>query len=119
MNHVLVVVDDPDVLLRIVGVDRDEMRALQHRVPLRPAIDDVALAVEDAALDADARAIRVGPRHRAVGNGREVVAAIEAAHAQTPPIDLSPKAKAPAADAFDSEVASIVKTEGAKVGLTY
>ncbi len=33
--------------------------------------------------------------------------------------DEASKAKAPAADAFDSEVASIVKTEGAKVGLTY
>jgi 16S rRNA (cytosine967-C5)-methyltransferase len=34
-------------------------------------------------------------------HGREVVAAIEAAHAQTPPIDLSPKAKALAADLPD------------------
>ena len=47
VDDVLVVVDDPDVLLRIVGADGDEVRPLQHRVPLRPRVDQVALGVED------------------------------------------------------------------------
>jgi hypothetical protein len=47
VDDVLVVIDDPDVLHRIVRTDRNEVRPLQHRVVLIPRIDQVALAVED------------------------------------------------------------------------
>ena len=50
VDDVLVVVDQPDVLVRIVRTDRDEVRALQARVPLHPVgrlRQQVALAVED------------------------------------------------------------------------
>ena len=35
------------MLLRVVRADRDEVRPLHHRVPLRPRLDQVALPVED------------------------------------------------------------------------
>src|SRR5581483_4281293 len=46
-DGVHVVVDDPDVLLRIVGVDGDVMRALENFVPLGPGFDDVAVGIHD------------------------------------------------------------------------
>ena len=57
VDHVLVIVDEPDVLVRVVRADRDEVRTLQARVPLHPVgglRQQVALAVEheDAVLPA-------------------------------------------------------------------
>ena len=46
-ERVVVVVDDPDVLLGVVGIDVDGVRPPQHLVPLRPLLDDVARGVED------------------------------------------------------------------------
>src|SRR2546425_5187877 len=46
-QRLIVVVDDPDVLLGIIRVDVDRVRASQHFVPLSPLLDDVALGVED------------------------------------------------------------------------
>src|SRR5262249_18435559 len=47
VDGVHVVIYDPDVLLGIVGIDGDEMRALEDFVPLRPALDDIAVGVGD------------------------------------------------------------------------
>ena len=47
IDRVHVIVDYPDMFVRIVGIDRDEVRALQNLVPLRPAFDDVAVGVRD------------------------------------------------------------------------
>ena len=47
VDGVHVVVDDPHVLLRIVGADVDRVRPLEDLVPLRPLLDDVALRVDD------------------------------------------------------------------------
>src|SRR5947207_394717 len=47
VNGVHVIIEDPDVLFRIVRVDRNEVRALQNCVPLRPAFDDVSIGVGD------------------------------------------------------------------------
>ena len=41
------VVDDPDVLFRIVGIHMHGMRLHEHRIPLAPGLDNVALAVDD------------------------------------------------------------------------
>ena len=41
-----VVVDDPDVLLRIVGADVDRVRAAEQLVPLLPGLDDLAVAID-------------------------------------------------------------------------
>jgi hypothetical protein len=46
-DRVAIVVDEPHVLLGIVGTDIDRVRAPQHLVPLRPPLDDVAVAVDD------------------------------------------------------------------------
>jgi hypothetical protein len=47
VDRVRVVVDDPDVLLRVIRTDVDGVRALEHLVPLRPLFDDLALRVDD------------------------------------------------------------------------
>ena len=53
IDHVELVVDDPDVLLGIVGTDLDLVRAAtarqlaEHFVEMRPLVDQVALAVDD------------------------------------------------------------------------
>ena len=54
VDDVLVVVDDPDVLFGIIGVDGDVVGPLQHGIPLVPGFHDVAVAVEhqDAVLPA-------------------------------------------------------------------
>src|SRR5882762_4920170 len=61
VNHVLVIVDDPDVLFRIVGADGDEVRPLQLRIPLVPRLDEVARTIEhhDAVLPAGVDTHRV------------------------------------------------------------
>jgi hypothetical protein len=41
-----VVVDDPDVLLRVIRADVDRVRTLEHAVPLRPVLGEVALRVD-------------------------------------------------------------------------
>ena len=47
VDGVHVIVDDPHVLFGIVGIDGDEVRALENFVPLRPGLDDFAVAVDD------------------------------------------------------------------------
>src|SRR5688572_10777845 len=53
VNHVQLVVDDPDVLLLVVGADLDLMRAAaawllgKHLVEVRPLVHEIALAVDD------------------------------------------------------------------------
>ena len=47
VDRVHVIVDHPDVLLGIVRIDGDEVRALENLVPLRPGFDDLALAIDD------------------------------------------------------------------------
>src|SRR6185436_6806946 len=53
IDHVQLVVDDPDVLLGIVRADLDLMRAAaarqlaEHRIEMRPLVDEVAIAVYD------------------------------------------------------------------------
>ncbi len=79
-DGVLVIVDDPHVLLRIPRVDVDSVRPPHHLVPLRPRFDDVAGGIEDddgvlpARIDAHAPApllLRiVGVGARAAGAGR-------------------------------------------------
>ena len=78
----VVVVHDPDVLLRIVGADVDRVRTPEHLVPLRPLLDDVALRVEDeeemlpARIDPEAsfvglrRIIRIRTGRAASGRAR-------------------------------------------------
>src|SRR5215471_9041849 len=46
------VVENPNVLLGIIGVNGDEMRPLENLVPLRPTFDDVSIGVrnDDAVL---------------------------------------------------------------------
>ena len=46
VNHMFVIVDDPDALLRIVGTDGDKVWPLQHGIPLSPVFDQFARAVE-------------------------------------------------------------------------
>jgi hypothetical protein len=45
-DEVVVGVDDPDVLFRIVGADLHVVRPAPDRVPLRPVFDHLAVAVE-------------------------------------------------------------------------
>jgi len=45
VDRVGVIVDDPDVLLGIIGTDVGGVRALEHIVPLRPVFDEVALRI--------------------------------------------------------------------------
>ena len=65
------VVDDPDVLLRIVGIHVHGMRLHEHRVPLAPGLHDVAFPVDDdqavlpACVDA-ASVARPFPGHPAI-----------------------------------------------------
>ena len=47
VDHLHVVVDDPDVLLRIVRADVDRVRTPQQLVPLIPRLDDVAVGIGD------------------------------------------------------------------------
>ena len=53
VDHVQLVVDDPDVLLLVVRADLDLMRSAaagqlrEHLVEMRPLVDEVALAVHD------------------------------------------------------------------------
>ena len=53
VDHVQLVVDDPDVLLGVVGADLDLVRPAaarqlaEHLVEVRPLVDEVALAVDD------------------------------------------------------------------------
>ena len=47
VDDVIAVLDDPDVLLGIVGIDRHRMRAPEERIPLRPVFRDVAVGVDD------------------------------------------------------------------------
>ena len=47
VDRVRVVIHHPHVLLRIVRADVDGVRTLEHLVPLRPLLDDVALRVHD------------------------------------------------------------------------
>ena len=47
VDHLHVVVDDPDVLLRVVRADVDRVRPPQQLVPLLPPLDDVAVGVGD------------------------------------------------------------------------
>ena len=65
-DRVTVVVDDVDVLLRIVRADVDRMRPAQHLVPLRPVLDDVAVAVdhEDAVRPEEVDAVLAARRSR-------------------------------------------------------
>src|SRR6185369_14136878 len=46
-DEVVVRVDDPDVLLRIVGADLHVVRPSPDAVPLRPVLDHLAVAIED------------------------------------------------------------------------
>src|SRR5258706_835841 len=43
-------IDDPDVLLRVVGVDPDTMRPLNHLVPLFPLLDHLAGVIDNEHL---------------------------------------------------------------------
>ncbi len=63
-DRVAVVVDDVDVLLRIVRADVHRVRPAQHLVPLRPVLDDVAVAIdhENAVLPEEVRAVHSGIR---------------------------------------------------------
>ena len=53
VNHVQLVVEDPDVLLLVVGADLDLVRPAAARqlreqlVEMRPLLDEIALAVDD------------------------------------------------------------------------
>src|SRR5215467_8259228 len=40
-----VVINDPNVFVRVIGIDRNEVRTLQNLVPLRPAFDNVAVGI--------------------------------------------------------------------------
>ena len=77
-DRVAEVVDDPDVLVGIVRAHVNGVRPREHRVPLRPVLDDVAVAVEDedavlpARVDAEHAALLLPGfqpvrRHRARG----------------------------------------------------
>src|SRR5215467_8802097 len=75
VDGVHVVIYDPDVLLGIVGIDGDEMRALEDFVPLRPALDDVAVGVGNGdavfpfGVHADGSVPAVGGRARIGARG--------------------------------------------------
>src|SRR5262245_57146135 len=58
-DRMAIVVDDVDVLLWIVGADVDRMWTAQDLVPLRPVLDDVAVAIdhEDAVLPQEVLAV--------------------------------------------------------------
>ena len=45
-DEVVVGIDDPDVLFRIVGADLDVVRPAPNLVPLRPVLDHLAVAIE-------------------------------------------------------------------------
>ncbi len=47
VNGLHMIVYDPDMFLRVIRIDGDEVRALQNLVPLGPAFDDVAVGVGD------------------------------------------------------------------------
>ena len=47
VDNAHMIVDDPNVLFRIVRIDGDEVRSLQNLIPLGPSLDDVAVCVGD------------------------------------------------------------------------
>src|SRR5205807_3088014 len=42
---VIVIVDHPDVFVRIIGIDVNGMRSPEKRIPLRPLLGDVAIGI--------------------------------------------------------------------------
>src|SRR5438093_6451505 len=42
-----VVIDDPDILLRIIRAFKDAVRTPEHLVPLAPVLDEVTLRIHD------------------------------------------------------------------------
>src|SRR5438067_2359862 len=46
-NGLSVVVDDPDILLRIVWTLKDAVGTPEHLVPLTPVFDEVAIVIDD------------------------------------------------------------------------
>ena len=47
VNGVHVIIQDPHMLFRIIGIDGNEVRSLQNFVPLSPPFDDVAVGIRD------------------------------------------------------------------------
>src|SRR5215831_5007499 len=47
VDRMRVIVDNPNVLLRVVGADINRVWTFEHLVPLGPLLDDVALCVDD------------------------------------------------------------------------
>src|SRR5262249_17547177 len=66
VDRMHVIVQDPYMFFRIVGIDRDEMGALENLVPLRPSLNDVAVRVgdDDAILPLSVDPKRSGPSLR-------------------------------------------------------
>src|SRR5215475_5789308 len=47
VDRMRVIVDNPNLLLRVVGADINGVWTFEHLVPLGPLLDDVALCVDD------------------------------------------------------------------------
>ena len=47
VDAVAATLDDPDMTLRIIGVDVDLVWSVKDRIPLRPVLNDVAVAIDD------------------------------------------------------------------------
>ena len=47
VNRMSLIVHDPDVLVGVVGIFSDVVRAAEHGIPFRPVFDDVAVRIHD------------------------------------------------------------------------